>query len=278
MSIRFSIKSQLQQILCVLGMYALFDAHETSHCSFSVSQVLCTNWRFLLRYSWLVTRVKFSSRRWGQDSPSKAPTMSLSLRQSLQDLSVERAIDVIDRMGAVTTCQSSCCDAGFFVDKHSTLFNPGIQRCPSDSGFTVNEVKIYILMAMPPGCFGFQYPSKFKLVSSCGSLPWRRIPTDLFLWLVIDVLLLLSRLWTLFMPSSRSQHAPSATSDTIGSITYYSATRVRISNTHLWRFWRCWSRHKCSTGSFAWARGVVSALFESCCWSEYIGNWSDGFR
>jgi len=47
----FSIRSQLQQILCVLGMYALFDAHETSHCSFSVFQVLCTNWRFLLRYS-----------------------------------------------------------------------------------------------------------------------------------------------------------------------------------------------------------------------------------
>jgi len=66
--------------------------------------------------------------------------------------------------------------------------------------------------------------------------------------------------------------------NTLGSITYYSATRVRISNTHLWRFWPCWSRHKCSTGSFAWARGVVSALFESCCWSEYIRIWSDGFR
>ena len=153
---------------------------------------------------------------------------------------------------------------GIFVDKHFTLFNPGIQRCPSDSGFTVHEVKIYILMAMPPGCFGFQYPSKFKLVSSCGSLPWRRIPTDLFLWLVIDVLLLLSRLWTLFMPSSRSQHAPSATSDTLGSITYYSATRVRISNTHLWRFWWCGSRHNCSAGSFARARGIFSVLFESC--------------
>jgi len=122
----FSIKSQLQQILCVLGMYALFDAHETSHCSINVSQVLCINWRFLLRYSWLVTRVKFSSRWWGQDSPSKAPKMSLSLRQSLQNLSVERAINVIDRMGAVSACQSSCCDAGFLVDKHFTLFNPGI--------------------------------------------------------------------------------------------------------------------------------------------------------
>jgi len=60
----------------------------------------------------------------------------------IQDLSVERAIDVFDRMVAVIACQSSCCDAGFFVDKHFTLFNPGIQRCPSDSGFTVNEVKI----------------------------------------------------------------------------------------------------------------------------------------
>jgi len=59
--------------LCVLGMYALFDAHEKSQCSFSVSQVLCTNWLFLLSYSWLVTRVKFSSRRWGRDSPYTAP-------------------------------------------------------------------------------------------------------------------------------------------------------------------------------------------------------------
>jgi len=87
-----------------------------------------------------------------------------------------------------------------------------------------------------------------------------------------------NRLWTLFMPSSRSQHAPSATSEMLGSITYCSATWVRISNTHRWRFWRCWSRYKCSTGSFVWARGVVSALFESCCWSEYIGIWFDGFR
>jgi len=37
-------------------------------------------------------------------------------------------------MGAVTTCQSSCCDAGFLVDKHFILSNPGIRRCPSDSG------------------------------------------------------------------------------------------------------------------------------------------------
>ena len=77
--------------------------------------------------------MKFSSRRWGQHSPAKVPTTILSLRQSLQNLSVERAVDVIDRMGAVSTCQSSCCDAGFFVDKHFTLFNR-IQRCPSDSG------------------------------------------------------------------------------------------------------------------------------------------------
>jgi len=126
----------------------------------------------------------------------------------------------------------------------------------------------------------FWIPISFKI--QAGVFLWfatlEKKNTDLFLWLVIDVLLLLSRLWTLFMPSSRSQHAPSATSDTLGFITYYSATRVRINNTHLWRFWRCWSRHKGSTGSFAWVRGVVSALFESCCWSEYIGTWSDGFR
>jgi len=118
-------------------MYALFDAHEKSHCSFSVSQVLRTNWWFLLSYSWLVMRVKVSSRRWGQDSPSKAPTTILSLRQSLQDLSVKRAVDVIDRMRAVSTCQSSCCGAGFFVDNPFTLLRVKhwtIQRCPSDSG------------------------------------------------------------------------------------------------------------------------------------------------
>ena len=33
--------------------------------------------------------------------------MSLSLRQSLQDLSVERVIDVIDRMGAVNTAHAN---------------------------------------------------------------------------------------------------------------------------------------------------------------------------
>jgi len=48
-----------------------------------------------------------------------------------------------------------------------------------------------------------------------------------------------------------------------GSVTYYSATRVRIRNTHLWRFWLCWSRHACSTGSFTWARGIISALSKS---------------
>jgi len=124
-----------------------------------------------------------------------------------------------------------------FLSTNTLLFSIEFSAALLIPVFTVHEVKIWILMAMPPGCFGFQYPSKFKLVSSWGSLPSRRIPTDLFLWLVIDVLLLLRKLWTLFMPSSRSQHAPSATSDTLGSIAYYSITRVRISNTHLWRFW-----------------------------------------
>ena len=127
--------------------------------------------------------------------------------------------------------------------------------CPRGRGLDLD--------AMPPGCFAFQYLSKFKLVSSWGSLPWRSMRTDLFLWFVIDVWLLLSRLWTLFMPSSRSQHALSATFEMLGAITYCSATRVRISDTYLWWFWRCWSRHKCSTGSFAWVRGIVSDLMKA---------------
>jgi len=215
--------------------------------------------------------------RWGQDSPAKAPTTILSLRQSLQDLSVERAIDVIDHMGAVSTCQTSCCDAGFFVDKHFSLFNPGIERCPSESSIFRPRGRDLNLDGNAFWMFWIRIFSKIRAGVFLG-LPWKRIPTDLFLWLVIDILMLLSRLWTEFMPSSRSQHAPSATSETLGSITYCSATRVWISNTHLWRFWRCRSRHKCSTGSFAWARGIVSAFVASCCWSEYIGIWSDGFR
>jgi len=50
--------------------------------------------------------VRFLSRRWGQDSPAKTPTKILSLRQLLQDLSVELAIGLIDRMGAVSTAHA----------------------------------------------------------------------------------------------------------------------------------------------------------------------------
>ena len=92
----------------------------------SVSQVLCINWLFLLSYSWLVTWV---ASQCGPDSPVKAPTTILSLRQSLQDLSVERAIDVIDRMGAVSTAHANTA-----VMRDFCLFNRWIQRCPSDSG------------------------------------------------------------------------------------------------------------------------------------------------
>jgi len=114
--------------------------------------------------------------------PAKAPTTILSLKQSLKDLSVERAIDVIDRMCAVITCQSSCCDAGFFfVDKHFTLFNPGIQRCPSDSSIYCPRGKDLDLDGNASWMFWIPYFSKFKLVSSSGSLPWSRIPADVFL-------------------------------------------------------------------------------------------------
>jgi len=80
---------------------------EKSNCCFSVFQILCTNCMFLLTYSWLVTRVKFSSRRWGQDSPAMASATILTPRQSLQDLSVEHAIDVVDCMGAVSTSHAN---------------------------------------------------------------------------------------------------------------------------------------------------------------------------
>jgi len=84
----FSIKSQLQQILCVLGMYALFD------------------------------------------------DMMLNMRRRTEQLMNLRFC------AQFSTCQSSCCDTGFFVDKHFTLFNLEFQSCHSDSGFTVHEVKI----------------------------------------------------------------------------------------------------------------------------------------
>jgi len=79
--------------------------------------------------------VKFSSRRWGQDLPAKAPATILSLRQPLQDLSVERAIDVIDRMDAVSTAHANPpAVMRDFCRQTLYSFNPGIKRCPSDSG------------------------------------------------------------------------------------------------------------------------------------------------
>jgi len=93
--------------VCACDVRSIVYAYDNVALLFSVSQVLCTNWPFLLSYSWLVTRVIFSTRLRGQDSPSKALTTILSLRQSFQDLSVERAIDVIDRMGAVSTAHAN---------------------------------------------------------------------------------------------------------------------------------------------------------------------------
>jgi len=280
MSILFQSNRNYRKFCACSGctLYLTHMRRRTAPFKLSVSQVLCTIWRFLLSYSWLVTRVKFSSRRWGQDSPAKAPTTILSLRQSLQDLSVERAIDVIDYMGAVSTYQSSCCDAGFFVDKHFTLFNPAIQRCPSDSSDFCPRGKDLDLDGNASLKFWVSISFKSQAGIFLGFANLEKNTYGSILMIGHRRFTVVNRLWTLFMPSSRSQHATSATSEMLGSITYCSATWVRISNTHLWRFWRCWSRYKCSTGSFVWARGVVSALFESCCWSEYIGIWFDGFR
>ena len=61
---------------------------------------------------------EFLSRQWGQHSPAKAPTTILSLRHSIQDLSVERAIDVNDPMGAVSTVHARTTHD---ADAHSAL-------------------------------------------------------------------------------------------------------------------------------------------------------------
>ena len=100
--------------------------------------------------------MKFLSRRWGQDSPAKAPTTILSIRQSPQDLSDERAIDVIDRMSAVSTAhdnhhddlQDFCRRTLYSFESWNHLS----QCCPSDSSISVHEVQMLILMAMPPRC------------------------------------------------------------------------------------------------------------------------------
>jgi len=91
--------------------------------------------------------MKFSSRRCDEDPPAKAPTTILSLRQSLQNLSIERAIGVVDRMGAVSTAYANPPAAmRNLVDEHCFFFNPGIERCPSDSGISIHKVEILILM------------------------------------------------------------------------------------------------------------------------------------
>jgi len=136
-------------------------------------------------------------------------------------------------MCAVSTCQSSCFDVAFFVHKHFTLFNPGIQRFPSDSGIFYPADKDFNLDGNASWMYWVSISFKIQAGVFLGFATSEKNTYGSIFMLVIDILLLLSRLWTSCMPSSRSQHAPSATSETLGSITYCSATRVRISNTHL---------------------------------------------
>jgi len=100
-----------------------------------------------------------------------------------------------------------------FVGEHCTLFNTGIQRCPSDSSIFVHEVEILILIAMPSGCFGFQYFSKLKLVSSrvLGFATLEKYEYGSILVIGHRRFAVVEQ--TVFMSSSRFQHAPAATSE-----------------------------------------------------------------
>jgi len=120
-------------------------------------------------------------------------------------------------------------------------------------------------MATPPACFGFQYLLKIQASASLefAILKNLNMSMNLFLWLVITICCCRANYgFYSRLISAYSTHCQPP-QNTLGSITYYSATRVWISNTNPWRFWRCWSRHICSTGSFALTRSIVWALSKS---------------
>ena len=218
-----------------------------------------------------IRRPKYPQRSCSSDTHPKICQLILSVLM----------INVFHRMGAISTAHALASHPAVMRDfcRRTLYLFQSNSALTISFGISVHEVETLILMAIPPGSSGFQYLSKFKLASSWGSLPWRSMPTDLLLWLVmIEDLLLFSRLWTLFTPSSRVQHAPSAAVECAWFHHLLQRNQSWISNIHPWRFWRCWSTYTCSTRFFAWALGIVSPLFESCCWKEYIGTWSDGFR
>jgi len=81
----------------------------------------------------------------------------------------------------------------------------------------ISGAKITFLkfMATPPACFGFQYLSKIQASASLefAILKNLNMSMNLFLCLVIDDLLLSSKLWMLFTPYFRLQYALSTTSE-----------------------------------------------------------------
>jgi len=167
---------------------------------------------------------------------------------------------------------------GIFVEQLCNLFNPGIQRCPSDSSISVHEVENLDLDGN--ASWMFWIPISFKIYVG---YPGVCFLGEACLWIFSydwsSTICCCSADYGIYLcPLHAYSMHRQPPLKTLASFTYCSTTRIRISNTHFCRFWRWWSQHRCSTGSFAWAHGIVSALFKSCCWREYIGFWSDGFR
>ena len=190
---------------------------------------------FFLSYLWLVTRMKFSWRRLGQDSPAKEPPMILSRRHSLQDLSVKRSIDVIDYMGAVRTAHANypvvMRDFGrrilfsFHSWKSGLPFwiryfcARGRDHFLDLDGNAFWMFQISISFKIQPGVFpGFATLEKYAYGSWSSTICCCSADYGLY---------------SCPLPAYSMHRQPPL--NTSGSITYYSASRVPISNTHLWR-------------------------------------------
>jgi len=167
---------------------------------------------------------------------------------------------------------------GIFVDQLCNLFNPGIQRCPSDSSISVHEVASLDLYGN--ASWMFWIPISFKIYVG---LPGVCFLGEVCLWIFSYDWSSTIGCWSadyelyLCPLHAYSMHRQPPLKK-LDSITLLQRNQNPNKHTHFCRFLRWWSQHKCSTGCFAWAHGIVSALFKSCCWRGYIGIWSDGFR
>ena len=179
--------------------------------------------------------MKFSWRRLGQDSPAKEPPTILSRRHSLQDLSVKRSIDVIDYMGAVRTAHANypavMRDFGrrilfsFHSWKSGLPFwiryfcARGRDHFLDLDGNAFWMFQISISFKIQPGVFpGFATLEKYAYGSWSSTICCCSADYGLY---------------SCPLPAYSMHRQPPL--NTSGSITYYSASRVPISNTHLWR-------------------------------------------